>query len=188
MEVDSVRWTSVLLRGIVAVIFGIVLLAWPQATVGVVIWVFGVFAIAAGVIGMTVAFTERRERAHWVWSIVGGLASVVVGIIVLANPHGSAKFVLFLIAIMAIIWGLSDLFMAVTIRKEASAFSVWMLVLAGLISFAFGLYALIHPGNGAVAIIWLIGVWAIAWGFVLVMASFAIRAIQKGGGGGPAAA
>jgi uncharacterized membrane protein HdeD (DUF308 family) len=187
VEVDSIRWSSVLLRGIAGVIFGIVLLAWPQATVGVALWVFGVFAIVAGLVGGMVAFSDRHERQHWVWSIVGGLASIVIGIIVLANPHGSAKFVLFLIAIMAIIWGLSDLFMAVTIRKEASAFSVWMLVLAGLISFAFGLYALIHPGNGAVAIIWLIGIYAIAWGLVLVLASFAIRAGQRGGSG-PAAA
>lgn len=183
MGEDSIRWTSVLLRGLAAVIFGIVLLAWPKATVGVTLYVFAVFAIAAGLLGGMVAFSGRHERSNWVWSVVGGLASVIIGIIVLVNPHGSAKFVLFLIALMALLWGLSDLMMAIAIRKQASAFSVWMLVLAGLVSVAFGVYALVNPGEGAVAIIWLIGIYAIVWGLFLVLASFALRSAPRGGGG-----
>lgn len=187
METDSIRWTSVLLRGLVAVIFGIVLLAWPQATVGVTLYVFAIFAIMAGLVGAMIAFSGRHERSNWIWSVVGGLASIIIGFIVLLNPHGSARFVLFFIALLALLWGLSDLITAIAIRKQASAFSVWMLVLAGLVSVAFGVYALVNPGKGAVAIIWLIGIYAIAWGFFLVLASFALRSVQRGGGG-PAAA
>jgi uncharacterized membrane protein HdeD (DUF308 family) len=180
----AIRWSSVLLRGIAGIVFGIVLLAWPKATVSVTIWVFGIFAIAAGMVGATVAFSGRHEREHWIWSAIGGVISMGLGIAVLVWPQASARLVLVLIAILAIVWGFSDLLLAIGIRKVASAFSVVMMTLAGIISVAFGLYALVNPGEGAVAIIWLIGVYAIAWGVVLAIASFALRGIQKGGGGG----
>jgi uncharacterized membrane protein HdeD (DUF308 family) len=181
---ESIRWSSVLLRGLVGIIFGIVLLSWPKATVSVTIWVFAIFAIAAGMIGATVAFSGRHEREHWVWPVIGGVLSMIIGILVLVWPEASARLVLVLIAIMAVVWGLSDIILAIGIRKTTSAFSTVMMTLAGIISFAFGLYALVDPGKGVVAIIWLIGVYAIAWGVVLAIASFAIRAAQKGGGGG----
>jgi uncharacterized membrane protein HdeD (DUF308 family) len=173
-----------LLRGIVGIIFGIVLLAWPKGTVSVVIWVFGLFAIAAGMMGATMAASTRHERKQWVWSLLGGLASMAIGLAVLVWPQASARLVLVLIAILALVWGASDLALAIGIRKEASTFSVIMMSLAGIISVAFGLYALIHPGKGAVAIIWLIGVYAILWGVALTIASFSIRSLEKGGGGG----
>jgi uncharacterized membrane protein HdeD (DUF308 family) len=182
-SLDTVRWSSVLLRGILGIIFGIVLLAWPKGTISVVIWVFGIFAIAAGMVGATMAASARHERQHWLWSVVGGIASMGVGIAVLVWPQASAKLVLVLIAIMALVWGLSDILLAIGIRKEASTFSVVMMTLAGLISVAFGIYAFANPGKGAVAIIWLIAVYAIAWGVMLAIASFAIRSGQKSGGG-----
>jgi len=183
-DLDSVRWSSVLLRGILGIIFGVILLAWPKATVSIAIWVFGIFAIAAGMVGATVAASARHERQHWIWSVVAGIASMGIGIAILVWPEATAKLLLLLIAILALVWGVSDLLLAVGIRKEASTFSVVMMALAGLISVAFGLYALINPGEGALAIIWLISVYAIAWGVMLTIASFAIRSVQKHGGGG----
>lgn len=182
MEGESVtRWGAVLLRGIVGILFGIVLLAWPQATVSVAFWAFAIFALAAGMVSATIAVSERRERTHWVWSALGGVASMIMGVVIIVWPESTARLLLAFIAIVALVWGLSDLVVAVGIRKQASTFSVVMMALAGLVSIAFGLYALVDPGEGALAILWLIGVYALVWGFLLVVASFGLRSVQKGG-------
>ncbi|MBM3146825.1 MAG: HdeD family acid-resistance protein [Actinobacteria bacterium] len=181
---EAVKWTSVLARGLVAIAFGIVLLAWPGATVFAAIVVFGAFAIITGVFGAFSAIGGRRERAHWVWSLIGGLLSIVVGVVALAYPGETAVVLLYLIAAMAIVWGVSDLFLALGIRGQLSGWGVLFLVLAGIISVAFGIYAIVNPGKGAIAILWLIGVYEIAWGLLLTMVSFAVRSAQKHGGGG----
>jgi len=176
---EAVKWTSVLARGLIGLAFGIVLLAWPGATVFAAIIVFGAFAIVTGLFGAIAAVGGRREREHWVWSLVGGILSVVVGIIALAYPGETARVLLFLIAALAIVWGVSDIMLAVGVRGQLSGWGRVFLVLAGIIAVVFGIYAFANPGEGALAILWLIGIFWVAWGVLLTIVSFAIRSAQK---------
>jgi len=174
---EAVKWTSVLARGLIGLAFGIVLLAWPGATVFSAIIVFGAFAIVTGLFGAVAAVGRRRE--HWVWSLVGGILSVIVGIVALAYPGETAKVLLFLIAALAIVWGVSDILLALGVRGQLSGWGRVFLVLAGLIAVAFGIYAFANPGEGALAILWLIGIFWLAWGILLTIVSFAVRSAQK---------
>jgi len=179
-DLQAVKWTSVLARGLIGLAFGIVLLAWPGATVLAAIIVFGVFAIVTGLFGAIAAIAGRRERERWVWSLVGGVLSVVVGIVALAYPGETARVLLFLIAALAIVWGVSDILLAFGVRGQVSGWGRLFLALAGLIALAFGIYAFANPGEGALAILWLIGIFWVAWGVLLTLVSFAIRSSQKG--------
>ncbi len=181
-RVEDLSWGTALARGLIAIVFGIILLAWPKATIGAVILVFGIWAIAGGLAGAIVAIVKRADRKHWFWSVIGGLVSMAIGIAVLVWPKPSALLVLYLIGAVALVWGLSDIFMSIGIRRSASAWSVVLLALAGIVSVAFGFYVLVHPGEGAVAIIWLVATYEIVWGVLL--STFAIAMRMTGGGGG----
>lgn len=183
-DLEAIKWTSVLVRGLIGLAFGTVLLAWPGATVFAAIVVFGAFAIVSGLFGIIGAIGGRHEREHWIWSFIGGVLSIIVGIVALVYPGETAKVLLYLIAALAIVWGVSDLMMAFGVRGKMSGWGILFLVLSGLIAIAFGIYAFANPGTGALAILWFIGIVWIAWGFMLIMASFAVRGMQKGGGGG----
>lgn len=176
---EAVKWTTVLARGLIGLAFGIVLLAWPGATVFAAIIVFGAFAIVTGLFGAVAAIGRRREREHWVWSLIGGILSVVVGVVALAYPGETARVLLFLIAALAIVWGVSDIMLALGIRGALSGWGRVFLFLSGLIAVAFGIYAFVNPGEGALAILWLIGIFWVAWGLLITMVAFAVRSTQK---------
>jgi uncharacterized membrane protein HdeD (DUF308 family) len=188
MFVEERKWTSYLLRGIVALAFGIVLWAWPGVTVGWIIVLFGIWAIVSGIIVALVALLTREPG--WGWRLFGGLCYLVLGIIVVSNPHWTALTVLYLIAIYAIINGVVEIVSG--LKWGYGTGTKVLFVILGLISFIFGIWAFADPKGGATAILWLIALYATLSGIFTIILSFFVRSMQKNDGGGepltPAAA
>ena len=169
----SRNWWMLLLRGIIAITFGI--LAWiaPRASIAALVLLFGAYVLVDGVIGIVTAISGRKEHEFWWALLLWGFIGVVVGFLTFVVPGVTAMVLLFYIAIWAIATGVLEIVTAIRLRNELTG--EWMLVLGGLVSVMFGVILMAHPGAGAFALIWLIGVYAVVFGILLVTFAFRVR-------------
>ena len=176
-SVANAVWWLVLLRGILLVIFGIIALVSPGIALLALVWVFGLFAILEGIAAVVIGIRSRGEP-QWVWTIVQGVVSVLAGIIALIWPGLTALALLFVIAFWAIVLGIGEIGGAFASRRNGSTSWGWTLA-AGLLNVIFGVLLLIWPAGGILTLIWLVGIFALAGGIVLVVLAFKVRSVAK---------
>jgi uncharacterized membrane protein HdeD (DUF308 family) len=167
-------WWALAIRGAAAIIFGLLALIWPGITLTALVLLFGAYALVDGVFAVASAIMGRGEPSsrRW-WHALEGVAAIVAGILTFIWPGITALALLFLIAAWALVTGVIEVFLAIRLRKELER--EWMLALAGVASILFGLVLMIFPGSGALALVWLIGIYAIVFGAVLVALSLKLR-------------
>lgn len=171
----KVTWWLVLLRGIFAVIFGVLVLAWPAATALAIIVIYGIFAIADGLIEIALGFglAGRPERRGLLF--LQGVLSIVAGVIALVWPGITAVVALYLIAIYAIVIGLVELAGSFQLRREGIK-RWWYHLISGALVVILGLILFIgHPVRGILALLWVLGILAIVSGVSLIAGAFIAR-------------
>jgi uncharacterized membrane protein HdeD (DUF308 family) len=176
-ETLSRNWWVLLLRGVVAILFGVLAFMQPGISLASLVLLFGAFAFADGVLGAWTAISHRKDTENWWVLLLEGLLGVGVGALTLLNPGVTALVLLFYIAIWAMATGVLEIVTAIRLRKEIEG--EWMLVLAGLASVVFGVLLMASPGAGALAVLWLIGSYAIVFGMLLVALAFRVRGAAK---------
>lgn len=176
-QILSRTWWVLLLRGLFAILFGVVAWAMPEASVAILLVIFGVYVLADGVIGVIAAVSGRKEREHWWALLVWALLGVVVGVLTLINPALTAIALMFYIAIWAIGTGILQVILALRLRKEIHG--EWLLIVGGLLSVALGIFLMAQPMMGAIALLWVIATYAIIFGVVFVVLAFKARAFGK---------
>jgi uncharacterized membrane protein HdeD (DUF308 family) len=158
-------------RGALAIAFGLALLVWPGASLSVIVLTFGVFAIADGLVALrTSTSAPDGERGGLVLQGVAGIAS---GVIAFVWPGISAVATMYLIGAWAMVKGTVEL--AAAFRLPASGWHRFVLGLVGLVTIGFGIGVVVHPGAGAVALLTLIGLFAIATGVGMLAAGIELR-------------
>src|SRR6266404_551081 len=143
------NWWLLLLRGIAAIIFGVLAFAWPGVTLLTLILFYGAFALVVGVLG------------------------IAAGLLTFLMPGLSALVLLFFIAGWAIATGVFQIMGAIQLRKEID--NEWFLILGGIISVLFGIGVMLAPGAGALALVWVIGAYALIIGVLLVALAFRLK-------------
>jgi len=173
--VDTFRlnWWLLALRGLVAVLFGVLPFVWPGTTMITLVWLFGAFALANGILSLVLAAKTPKGYPKVGSLILGGLLGILAGFVAFIMPGITALGLLVLIAAWAIVTGVTDLVAAVRLRKIIT--NEWLLLLAGIASVAFGILLLLAPAAGALALIWWIGTWAIVFGILLIVLAFRMR-------------
>lgn len=163
-------WWVYLIRGILALVFGVLALMWPGATIEALLIFFGAWALVSGLFMLAGSFGAKKVTDHWwVW-LLAGLVGIAAGVLTFINPRATGLVLLIWIAVWAIISGAFDIVTAIRWRKELKG-EGW-LILAGAAWVIFGFLLLKNPLAGAVAIVTLIGVWAIVMGIILILVSF----------------
>ncbi|MBI3943919.1 MAG: HdeD family acid-resistance protein [Chloroflexi bacterium] len=167
------NWWSVAIRGVLAVIFGLLVLFFPIAAIATLVLLFGAYALIDGLLAIYMAITRRSENERWWVMLLEGLAGVIAGILTFIWPAITGLVLLYLIAAWALITGIIEIIAAIQLRKEIEN-ELW-LALGGVASVIFGIVAFISPGAGALAVTWLIGVYAIIFGIALILLGFRLR-------------
>ena len=167
-------WWAVVLRGVFAVLFGLLALIWPGVTILVLVTLFGAYAIVDGVIALGQAIMGGRGVAQRRgWLAIEGVAGIVVGLITFFWPGETTLVLLWLIAVWAIVTGVLEIAAAIWLRREIT--NEWWLALGGVLSIVFGVLMAVWPASGALALITLIGIYAIVFGVVLVVLGLRVR-------------
>jgi uncharacterized membrane protein HdeD (DUF308 family) len=164
------NWWLLLLRGVCAVIFGLLAFAWPGVTLITLVLLYGIYALADGVLALGAAIMGGAPAPRW-WLAVVGLLGVAAGLVTLMMPGITALVLLYFIAWWAIAIGVMQIVGAIRLRKEID--NEWMLIASGIVSVLFGLILILQPGAGALGLIFVIGTFAIIHGVILI--SFALR-------------
>lgn len=165
------NWWLLALRGALAIIFGILTLVEPIAALTAIVFVFGVWAFIDGINALAVSITGWRS-----WQLLlGGLVGIAVGLFTFFRPGITAVGLYAAVAAWAIARGILEIAVAIELRKEIEG-ELW-LVLAGIASIVFGVLMILLPVAGVLAIAWLIGVYALLFGCLMVALSLRVRRI-----------
>ena len=169
----SQYWWLLLIWGILVGIFGLCALFWPHITLLAMIFLFGVFALVNGVLGLAMAIQQRRLLPYWWAALAAGVISILFGIAVLVWPHVTALVILYLIAAWAIVTGIFQLAEAL---GGAGHRSPVFLGIAGIASIILGVLLFsISPVVALLSLVWVIGIYALVYAAMLIMRAFDYR-------------
>jgi uncharacterized membrane protein HdeD (DUF308 family) len=160
-ELKELRW-SLALRGLAAVIFGALAVMWPGITLLALLVIFGVYALVDGLALLIGSLANLKILRDWWLVPIVGAFSVLIGVLTFARPGMTAMALLWLIAARAVFTGIVEIVYA--IQHWTSVRGEWLLVLGGLFSLVFGILVFAYPLEGALAVVWLIGVYAVLFG------------------------
>ena len=166
-------WLLIAVRGVAAVLFGSATLIWPDATLWVLVVLWGAYALVDGVFSLAAAVAGRRIVAHRGWLVFSGLVGIAAGLVTLVWPSITALVLLYVIAFWAIVIG--ALMIATAVRLRAAIRHEWALAVAGAVSVLLGVVLLVTPGAGALAITWAIGWYALVSGVMLLTLAWQVR-------------
>jgi uncharacterized membrane protein HdeD (DUF308 family) len=162
----AARWWVPVVRGVAAILFGILALTIPKLGLLTLIILWGTYALVDGVLNVMQAAWRGRAGRTWGWLLFEGIVSVAAGVAAFVWPDITALALLSLIAVWAMVTGIAEIAAAIVLRRQISG--EWLLVTSGVLSFAFGALVLLFPGAGALALVWWIGAYAIAFGALLI--------------------
>jgi uncharacterized membrane protein HdeD (DUF308 family) len=168
-------WHWIVLRGVFALLFGIFAFIWPGITLAALVLVWGAYAIADGVMALIAAFTMHEEGKPMASLIVVGILGIAAGVVTFLWPGMTALVLLLFIASWAVLMGVFEIAAAIRLRKHIE--NEWLLALSGLVSILFGVLLFLQPGAGALAVIWLIGSFAIFFGILLIALGFRLKGL-----------
>ncbi|WP_119462229.1 DUF308 domain-containing protein [Rhodospirillaceae bacterium SYSU D60014] len=173
-------WWLVLLQGIAAVIFGILAFVWPAVTLGVLILFYGVLAIVYGVSALISAFSARRVFRLWWLEAIAGIAALIAGVLAFFWPGITALALLYLFAAWALVIGIFEL--AAAFRSGFPSELRWAFGLAGAASVLVGtLLITMSPAGGLLALVWLVGLYALFDGVLWIFRAFRLRSLYHEG-------
>jgi uncharacterized membrane protein HdeD (DUF308 family) len=170
------HWWVLAVRGGFAVLFGLAALFWPGITVLALVILFGAYALVDGVMALVGAIRGGFGRSR-AWAAVTGVAGIVLGLVALIWPGITAFALLMLIAAWAVVVGVFEIVSAVALRREIEG--EWFYIAAGALSVLFGVVLFAWPASGAVALVWLIGAFAIVVGAMMIGSAFRLRKAGK---------
>lgn len=182
------NWWSVLLRGILAMLFGLAIVVWPGMALLALILTFSAYLLLDGAATIVGSFVRRHQEHHFPLALfLSGLLSVAAGLAVFFWPALTALTLLYLIAAWATLRGVLEIAAGIEFRKVIQ--HEWLLILGGLASIVFGILAFAWPGTGILAMLWLLGTYVILYGLLAVVLSVRLHDLHRPfGAAGPTAA
>jgi len=157
----------------VAVLFGILVWVQPGISLAALVLLFGAYCMADGILGVWTALAGTKDHEYWWLLLLNGLLGIGIGLLTFLAPGITALALLFYIAIWAVATGVLEISAAIRLRKEIG--NEWLLLLSGLASVVLGVLLAAQPAAGVLAVLWLIGAYAIVFGVLLLLLAFKLR-------------
>jgi uncharacterized membrane protein HdeD (DUF308 family) len=181
MQTDMLRylednWGWIVLRGVAAVAFAVLAIAWPGITLAALVIVWGAYAMADGMLALFAAWQVRDDGRPFWSMVVVGLLGIAAGVVTFVWPGITALVLLMVIASWAMLMGVFQIVAAIRLRKEIEG--EWMIALSGVLSVAFGALLVIYPGAGALAMVSLIAAYAFLFGILMIVFGFRLRSYE----------
>lgn len=178
MMIETLKrhWWVPVIRGIAAIVFGIIAFTHPRLAAVTLLLFFGAWVLIDGIFRIIAAFGHRASDPDWGWQLVIGILGIVVGLLTFHAPQVTALALVIYIAAWALMIGASEIVLAIKLRREIKG--EWFLILMGLASVAFAILLLWNPIAGAAAVIWLIAWYAVVLGILAIFFGFRLRSLR----------
>jgi uncharacterized membrane protein HdeD (DUF308 family) len=169
------HWWVPVIRGIAAVVFGVIAFAYPGLTVAVLVLLFGAWVLVDGIFRVIGAIGHRAFDKEWGFDLIIGIVGIIIGFLTFHAPQITALALIIYIAAWALMIGATEIALAIKLRREIKG--EWFLILMGLVSIVFAVMLLWNPLPGALALVWLIGSYAIVFGILGIILGFRLRSL-----------
>ena len=169
------NWGMFVLRGILALALGVLAFAAPGPTLAALIFVFAAYAIVDGILAIALG-VAAPTGPRWLL-VIGGILGIVIGVYTAVSPQVTAVALVLLVGSFAIVRGVAEVGTAIWFRSVIQ--SAWLYVLSGLVSMVFGAYLILAPGDGALAVVYVIGFYAIFVGVMYTALGLRLRDVNK---------
>jgi uncharacterized membrane protein HdeD (DUF308 family) len=173
-QISRTYWWLIILRGVVALLFGIMALISTQFTLLFLVYLFGAYALLDGIIAVIVSIQERNTASRWWVLLIAGIFGIVLGLVTFFQPGTIALVIFYLVAIWLIITGIFEIISAFTLRAIGVE---WLLVVAGVISIILGIVFFLHPTSSILSLVWLLGVFALIYGIIQIVRAIQLRSL-----------
>lgn len=170
-------WWALVLRGVAAIAFGVLAFAWPQITLTALVFLWGAYALVDGALAIGAGIKSHGESKRWWVLLLEGILGVAAGLVAFFMPGITALVLLIVIAAWAIVTGAFEIAAAIQLRKYIKG--EWLLALAGVASILFGVALLFNPAAGALALVWLIGAYAIVFGVLMIVLGVRLHSMVR---------
>jgi uncharacterized membrane protein HdeD (DUF308 family) len=167
--------TALIVRGIAAVLFGILVVVWPGVSVLALVMLFGIYVVFDGVTNIVHYVTRKRRRSTW--QLVGGIISVLAGLVAFAWPGITALSLALVIGVWAVILGISQMALAFEVKRTVGLWWLWLVT--GIVTTLFGLFLVIFPGPGILSLLGLLSSFAILFGILLIASGAGLRRLGE---------
>lgn len=175
-EVASRIWWSLAIRGVLAILFGIVAFVYTGQTLLALVFVFGVFAVLSGIASIVAAVRSGEAHQRWGWLAASGLLSIAAGIVAFVWPGLTALAIVYLIGAWAIVTGVFEIAYALALPDTLA--HPWLAALSGVLSVLFGIVLAVWPISGAVTLTWLVGIYAVLYGVTMLYYAYRLQALR----------
>jgi uncharacterized membrane protein HdeD (DUF308 family) len=176
------NWWAIALRGVAAILFGVLTVIWPGLSLAVLVILFGIYTLLEGIFNVIAAVRLRQGERRWLALLLEGLVSVAVGAVTLVLPGLTALALIFLIAAWAILTGVLEIVAAVRLHRLVRG-GGW-LALSGVLSLVFGVLVACFPGAGALSLLLWVAAYSIVFGALLLLLAFRLRSTRAAVPGG----
>jgi uncharacterized membrane protein HdeD (DUF308 family) len=169
------HWWVPVIRGIAAIVFGVIAFAYPGLTVAVLVLLFGAWVLVDGVFRVIGAIGHRASDKEWGFDLIIGIVGIIIGFLTFHAPQITALALIIYIAAWALMIGATEIALAIKLRREIKG--EWFLILMGLISIVFAIMLLWNPAVGAAALIWIMAWYAVILGVLGIIFGFRLRSL-----------
>jgi uncharacterized membrane protein HdeD (DUF308 family) len=177
-KIVSGLWWSLAIRGVLAIVFGLVAFFYTGQTILALVYVFGAFALLSGIATLVAAVRAGEAHQRWGWLAASGLIGVAAGVVCFVYPNPTALAFVYIVAAWAILSGVAEIAFAFAF-PDTLAHPFWA-GLSGGLSVLFGVLLAVWPRSGEAALVWLIGIYAILYGATLLYYAFLLQAARTG--------
>ena len=174
------RWWMLVIRGVAGIAFGVLTFVLPEVSLLALVLMWGAYALVDGVFNVMAAVRAGRAGQRWGWLLFEGIISIGAGVVTFAWPGITALALLAVIAVWGVLTGFAAIGAAIRLRREIKG--EWLLALSGVLSIVFGVLLMAVPSAGALALLWMIGAYAIAGGFLLIGVGVRLRSWGRSSG------
>jgi len=169
------HWWVPVIRGIAAIVFGVIAFVYPGLTVAVLVLLFGAWVLVDGIFRVIGAIGHRASDKEWGFDLIIGIVGIIIGFLTFHAPQITALALIIYIAAWALMIGATEIALAIKLRREIKG--AWFLILMGLVSIVFAVMLLWNPAVGAAALIWIMAWYAVILGVLGVIFGFRLRSL-----------
>jgi uncharacterized membrane protein HdeD (DUF308 family) len=177
-ELLARNWWVLVVRGVIAILFGVLAFIWPGITLAALVLLFGAYVLVDGIFAIVLAIGGWKERDDRWLLLLEGILGVGIGIMTFFAPEITSVGLLLFIAAWSLATGILKIAAAIRLRRQIEG--EWWLALSGVASILFAGILMWNPVAGALGLLWFIASFAIAFGVVLIMLGVKVRSARGG--------
>jgi uncharacterized membrane protein HdeD (DUF308 family) len=172
-QITQAYWWLLILRGVIAILFGIMALISAGFTLLFLVYLFGAYVLLDGIMAIIASLQERRASSSWWVVFLIGIVGVIVGVLTFIHPGNVALVIFYLVAAWLIIAG----FFGVISAFVRASGTEWLSVIGGILSIIIGVIFFLHPTSSILSIVWLLGVFALVYGIIQIIRAIQLRSL-----------